>query len=206
MPQGRAVTVNNRMQSNYSYERVAPKGMRSFPATFRPPLSPQKMLRMGVFEGKYLNDAHDEYPRSWFFDSRGREHKSLAQPRGRDVARVGVAQPRGRDVARVADEKLNYFGIKSRLSLQEWKKRGWIPVAPGDKDKRGWFEWYCRYYMGRRGPTDDIQMKRWRAIARHAAQVKKNCIHMRGGRCTRPFECRPRQRQTLLQWAYDPLI
>ncbi|MCC3860034.1 hypothetical protein [Pseudemcibacter aquimaris] len=94
------------------------------------------------------------------------------------------------------DPDINLFKIKSRQPLPVWKAKGWI-IGP---DPRGWFEWYCRYYMGRRiAGVDEKQIKRWRAFKRHAAQVKKNCDPGN-------IWCRPKQRQGLLQWAYDPFI
>ena len=95
-----------------------------------------------------------------------------------------------------ADISLNCFQIKSRQSLQVWQQKGWI-IEP---DPRGWFQWYCRYYQGRRIPEiDTFQIKRWRAFTRHAAQVRNNCDPGN-------LLCRPRQRQALLQWSYDPFI
>lgn len=164
----KTITVNDKMQTGYSYQLDADTGSE-FDAAFTPHLTPREMLEMGVFEGKYLNDCTDEFPPDWFTNAR---------------------------ISEKADPDLNYFGIKSRQPLSVWKQKGWI-YGP---DPRGWFQWYCRYFMGRRLPDiDAIQIKRWRAFARHAAQVRANC---------EPGNvfCRPRQRQALLQLAHDPLI
>jgi len=165
---GTLVRVDDRMQSGYTYTLEAPYAAAKT-SLFAPYLSPSEMLSMGVFEGKYLNDCRSEFPEHWFLKAR---------------------------LSDVPNQSLNYFAIKSRQPLAEWRRKGWIYVP----DPRGWFQWYCRYYMGRRLPDlDAIQIKRWRAFRRHAGQIRANCA------AGNPF-CRPRQRQALLQWAYDPLI
>jgi len=161
--------VNDKMQQNYSYEYEAPIG-KDFAKDFCPELTPAEMLQLGVFEGHYLNDCQNEFPKSWF-----------------DKAKLSPNFP---------DISCNYFQIKSRMSLFEWQKRGWI-IKP---DPRGWFQWYCRYYMGRRIPdVDTWQIKRWKAFRRHYEQVKQNCL-------TLDLNCRRKQRQALLQWAYNPFF
>lgn len=161
------VTVNDKMQQGYRYERTEPLG-KNFDATFKPQLTPKEMLALGVFEGVYLRDCTDEFPKDWF------AHALFAKDK--------------------PDPKLNFFGVTASQPLSEWIRKGWIYKD----DPRGWFQWYCRYYMGRRlrDGEDERQIKRWRAFARHAAQVHHNC---------RPHDhnCRPRQRQALLHWAYD---
>ena len=140
---------------------------RQFDPEFRPDLKPQEMLRLGVFCGKYMTDCRREFPKSWFAGAK------LA-PEGRDCG-------------------LNFFGVDASQPLSVWRKMGWIHRD----DPRGWFQRYCRYYMGRRLPDEDArQIKRWRAIRRHVRQVERNCE--RGD-----MACRRRQRQALLHWAYD---
>jgi hypothetical protein len=159
------VTVNDKMQSGYTYYITEPMG-KNFDQDFKPELTPKELLEMGVFGGKYMTDCTDEFPEDWY------ENAKLS-PEKRDA-------------------ELNFFGINASKPLKYWREKGWIHP----NDPRGWFQWYCRYYMGRRCPDDERQIKRWKAMTRHIAQVKKNCMpgHL---------ECRPKQRQALLHWAYD---
>jgi len=162
------IVVNDKMQTDYRY-RLIEKAGAQFDPNFTPYYTPQQMLEMGVFEGRYLNDCTDEYPAEWFQNAK---------------------------ISRLPDPALNYFGIKSRQPLDVWQQKGWI-YGP---DPRGWFQWFCRYYLGRRlSDIDPIQIKRWKGFTRHAGQIRANCY---------PGDvfCRPRQRQALLQWSYDPLI
>jgi hypothetical protein len=139
----------------------------NFDPDFQPELTPKEMLELGVFGGKYLNDCKKEFPGSWF------THAKLSPDKH--------------------DPNVNFFRVKASQPLSVWRKKGWIH----EDDPRGWFQWYCRYYMGRRIPSEDArQIKRWKAIRRHIGQIKKYCK-------PRDVLCRPAQRQTLLHWAYD---
>ena len=140
---------------------------KHFAPEFRPDLTPAEMLKLGVFCGKYMTDCRDEFPAAWF---------------------KGAKLARGR-----RDCSLNCFGVDASQPLSVWRAKGWIHPD----DPRGWFQWYCRYFMGRRSPQEDArQIKRWKAIRRHVRQVERNCE--RGD-----LACRRRQRQALLHWAYD---
>lgn len=138
----------------------------NFDPDFTPELTPKQMLALGVFGGRYMTDCRDEFPDDWFADAK-------LSPGRRDPS-------------------LNLFGVDASQPLSEWRRKGWIY----HEDPRGWFQWYCRYTMGRRCPDDDRQIGRWRAMRRHVAQVRKNCA-------PGDHSCRPRQRQALLHWAYD---
>lgn len=160
------VRVHDKMQCRYSYQLTVPVG-RNFDPEFSPTLTPRQMLELGVFGGKYMTDCRREFPASWY-------------------ARAKLSPERH-------DPKLNYFGVSASQPLSVWRAKGWIY----HEDPRGWFQWYCRYYLGRRIPDEDRrQIKRWKAMRRHIAQIRQHC---RRGDLT----CRRRQRQALLHWAYD---
>lgn len=139
---------------------------KNFHPDFRPELTPKQMLELGVFGGKYMTDCTKEFPKDWFTN-----------------AKLCHA---------FHNPTLNFFGINASKPLSYWQQKGWIHPA----DPRGWFQWYCRYYMGRRFSDDARQIKRWKAMTRHIAQIKKNCM-------PGDWMCRPKQRQALLHWAYD---
>jgi hypothetical protein len=176
------IHVADRMQTRYCYTLEVAPG-RSL--GFAPHLTPAQMLARGVFEGKYLNDCVLEFPREWFEGA---------------LSRLSPGAP---------NPGLNEFGVKSRKSLGYWRKKGWVPIVPGDPDVRGWFQWYCRYWLGRRVPgLDEVQIKRWKAFRRHAGQIATSYRTMRDPPRTKAEKRvhRPRQRQALLQWAYDPYV
>jgi hypothetical protein len=159
------ISVNDKMQSDYFYECVAPHG-KEFDPLFTPELTPKEMLELGVFGVKYMNDCKSEFPADWFLNAK---------------------------LSNVKDISLNYFSVDASQPLSEWLKKGWIHP----QDPRGWFQWYCRYFIGRRTAIEDQrQIKRWRAFTRHAGAVKKFCEPY-------DYQCRKKQRQALFHWAYD---
>lgn len=160
-------TVTDKMQKGYVYYLVEPVA-RNFHPDFKPELTPKEILKLGVFGGVYMRDCKREFPNDWFKDAKLAKGKR--------------------------DKKLNYFKVDASKSLKYWVLKGWINH---NHDPRGWFQWYCRYYMGRRIEGYDLkQIKRWKQMARHIGQLKKNCPKGE-------MKCRPRQRQALLHWAYD---
>lgn len=161
------VIVRDKMQNGYRYIRSSPIG-RGFDPLFTPDLTPKQMLELGVFGGKYMTDCKKEFPKSWFI-------------------RAKLSHDRH-------DRNLNFFKVNASQPLSAWRQKGWINKR---HDPRGWFQWYCRYYMGRRLPEEDMrQIKRWRAMRRHIAQIR---LHCKKG----DYDCHAKQRQALLHWAYD---
>lgn len=157
------------MQRGYAYELTEPAG-KNFAPGFSPELTPKQMLELGVFGGVYMRDCRKEFPKDWFAKAKLQKPGSWRQ-----------------------DPALNCFGVNASQPLSVWRSKGWIHPD----DPRGWFQWYCRYYIGRRLPEEDErQIKRWKAIARHILQLQRHCQR-------KDLDCRPVQRQAILHWAYD---
>jgi hypothetical protein len=160
-------TVSARDKMQQGYSYQLSEPMgKNFHPDFRPDLTPKEMLALGVFGGKYMTDCKDEFPKDWWKDAKLNSEKH--------------------------DALVNFFGVNASQPLSVWRAKGWI----WKDDPRGWFQWYCRYYMGRRCEDDDRQIRRWKAFARHVGQIRAKC---RAG----DRSCNTRQRQALLHWAYD---
>ena len=118
----------------------------AFHNEFKPELTPKEMLDLGVFGGKYMTDCKDEFPKEWFLN-----------------AKLSLLKK---------DRNINFYKVNASLPLSVWSEKGWL----SEEDPRGWFQWYCRYYMGRRIEQEDWrQIKRGKAIKRQAGAIKKNC-------------------------------
>lgn len=139
---------------------------KNFDKRFLPELTPKEMLSLGVFGGKYMTDCKEEYPLDWFLNAK------LCHE--------------------FHDPEINFFKLNASQPLAVWREKGWMHPD----DPRGWFQWYCRYFLGRRHSDDERQIKRWLAMKRHTTQILMFCE--KGD-----FDCRRRQRQAVLHWAYD---
>ena len=147
---------------------------------FSPMLTPKEMLHKGIFGGTYFSELIDykEFPDDWF---------------------------QGIDKNFYCSEKyrieVNFFKIKSGQSQKEWEEKGWIHKD----DPRGWFEWYCKYYMGRRHDDDERQIKRWAAFCGPKGRWR-NRIYSQLHRCecsvSSSQDVSIRIQQSLLHWSY----
>jgi hypothetical protein len=126
---------------------------RNFYPDFKPDLTPAQMLALGVFCGKYMTDTRKEFPSSWFRDAK-------LSPTVRDCS-------------------LNYFGVNASRPLAEWRAKGWIYPD----DPRGWFQWYCRYYLGRRpsrppNPQRRRLVRSWSRVAAFSNQDVRSPLRL----------------------------
>ena len=167
-------TIGKHITSSDGYKYTLNADYGKVDTRMKHAIPPNIMLKLGVFSGKYINNDIREFPVQWYTNAL--KYNKLSPHKG--------------------DINVNKYKIKSRMSLHDWKQRGWI-YGP---DKKGWFQWWCRYYIGRRLPyIDAIQIKRWLAYKRHWAQLKKQILlHNKYG----DSSFRPKQRQSLLQWAW----
>tara|TARA_B100000214_G_scaffold347941_1_gene299634 strand:- start:111 stop:620 length:510 start_codon:yes stop_codon:yes gene_type:complete len=148
--------------------------------TFEPMFTPKEMLEKGIFGGTYFAELidHKDFPEEWFEnidESFYKTDKYLT--------------------------KVNFFKIKSGQSQEEWEAKGWMHKD----DPRGWFEWYCKYFLGRRHEDDERQIKRWAAFCgpkgrwRNIIYAK---IHASGCGIENSQDVSRRIQQSLLHWSY----
>jgi len=147
---------------------------------FRPMLTPKEMLGRGVFGGTYFSSLIDpkEFPDDWFS--------------GLD------------EIFYLSDcyrSEINYFKVRSGQSQKEWEEKGWMHRD----DPRGWFEWYCKYFLGRRHEDDNRQIKRWLAFCGPKGRWRNRIyaqIHSVGCGIEMSGDISRRIQQSLLHWSY----
>jgi len=137
--------------------------MKGYPE-FTPNMSPKKVFQSGAFGGTYFRTikssvtgkTHNgktvikEYPKNWF--------------QGLDIEKYVISDK--------YDKKINKYGVKCGSSLEDWESKNWIIR----QDPYGWFQWYCRFYKGRRTNDDERQIKRWSSLAGPNGRFKKKLI------------------------------
>ena len=168
---------------------------------FRPNLTPAQVLRAGAFGGTYFRniyssvtkqsykDADKEFPKSWFKGLDRKKH--LVRPFSK------------------YDKSVNKYKVKVGLKLKDWEKKKWIYAV----DPYGWFQWYCRFYQGRRLHNDqenkDVdrkQIKRFNNMSRFVGSLVtmiKNKEAETGESHWNDYSVGAGYRQTLLHWGYQ---
>tara|TARA_B100001250_G_scaffold140867_1_gene120572 strand:+ start:316 stop:819 length:504 start_codon:yes stop_codon:yes gene_type:complete len=147
---------------------------------FKPMLTPKQMIHKGIFGGTYFYELVDYniFPKDWF-DGLTKDYY-LSSKYNKDI---------------------NFFKIKSGQNQQEWEKKGWIHKD----DPRGWFEWYCKYYLGRSHEDDQRQIKRWLAFCGPNGRWRNmiyNKIQLAGCDVDCSMQVSKRIQQSLLHWSY----
>ena len=168
--------------------------------SFTPNKSPEEMLREGCFGGSYwrplrsrrlgisVADDYKELPSSWYS--------------GLDVSSF-LTSP-------TYDIEINKYKVASGQSIEEWEAAGWINHT---HDVRGWFQWYCRFYMGRRCDDDERQISRWKKCVgetgRWRRMLLKKYVTMGirevfdDGEDEEGSDVSPVMHQTCHHWAYE---
>lgn len=159
---------------------------------FRPNLTPAECIRKGIFGGCYFNPRggkagifasevaidHSEFPAAWF---------------------AGISQELY--ISRRYNVPTNAYKVKSGFGQKEWESKGWMHV----QDPRGWFQWYCRFFCGRRSADDARQIGRWCACASPRGRWRNQLCGAvaRGSGRWNDLNVSPVIRQTLLHWGYE---
>ena len=164
-----------------------------FAREFRPNRSPEEVLRAGSFGGTYFRPIKSAVaPGVKFGDEVWRELPA-AWIAGLDV-RTQIASPTYRAA-------VNKYKVKSGASLEEWETSGWMRA----QDPYGWFQWFCRFFRGRRSDDDERQIKRWLACAGETGRWRNrlcSTVFRKAGSWDDP-NITPVIRQTLLHWGYE---
>ena len=157
---------------------------------FQPNLTPKECIQKGIFGGIYFNPRggkpgilgasvqidHKEFPKDWFEGL----NKSMY-------------------CARRYDRNVNKYKVVAGSDQAAWESKGWIHK----QDPRGWFQWYCRFYLGRRTEDDVRQIKRWQGVAGVKGRWKRFLINKVGDKNVNDYTISPVVRQTLLHWAFE---
>lgn len=185
-----------------SPSREDPSGTFHFEShpDFTPNKSPEEMLRQGCFGGSYFRPLHSQRLGITVQDDWRELPSSWTQ--GLSVDKYLTNS--------VYDAGVNKFKVSCGQSIEQWEANGWIDHT---HDVRGWFQWYCRFFKGRRCEDDDRQVSRWRKCVgetgrwRRALLRKYVAMGIRevwdDGESENGQEVSPVIHQTCLHWAFE---
>ena len=164
---------------------------KDFPE-FKPNLTPKQVLRMGSFGGTYFRNIQSNVT--------GKKHsgknaiKSFPKDwlHGIDLEKKVLSQN--------YDKNVNTYKVKCGSSLEAWETSNWIVK----QDPYGWFQWYCRFYMGRRTKDDQRQIDRWLKITGPKGRFRRTLMNkiIKGGKDYNDKSVSPVIRQVLQHWGY----
>ena len=155
---------------------------------FNPNKSPIEVIKEGAFGGIYFRDIYSNVNKKWYKNSWKEFFKSL---------NLENIDPRYYS-SNFYDVKINKYRVKFSTSLRFWENKGWInPIAP-----YGWFQWYCRYYLGRRSSDDKRQIKRWKNIVTRFKGILVKITKNKGAKFN-DYSISPKIRQIFLHWGYE---
>lgn len=180
------------MSSNPLRDSLGRLKFDDFP-TFLPNKTPKEILQAGAFGGTYFrpikssvepnvefgDEVWQEFPQDWF--------------EGLNISTQVTSA--------VYRPEINKYGVKCGASLQEWETSGWIRP----QDPYGWFQWYCRFFQGRRTEDDSRQVSRWLACAGPKGRWKNRLCKLvfQADTNVDDVSISPVIRQTLLHWGFE---
>jgi hypothetical protein len=160
---------------------------------FKPNKTPQQVFKMGAFGGTYFRPIHSSITGKDYTPSEAM--KGLPKPwfEGIDI--------KNKITSDTYDKKINKYKVKSGSSLEAWETSGWIDK----QDPYGWFQWYCRYFNGRRTADDERQISRWLKLAGPNGRFRRTLMNkiIKKQTTYNDISVSPVIRQVLLEWGYQ---
>ena len=124
---------------------------------FNPNKTPIEIIKEGAFGGTYFRDIYSGINEKWYKNS----WKEFVQLKNIDAKFYA---------SDYYDINVNKYGVKCRTSLRFWENKGWIKKI----DPYGWFQWYFRYWLGRRSKDHKRQINRWKkTVSRFRGKLAK---------------------------------
>tara|TARA_B100001769_G_C22085964_1_gene585407 strand:+ start:263 stop:889 length:627 start_codon:yes stop_codon:yes gene_type:complete len=156
---------------------------------FKPNLTPRQVIKLGSFGGTYwrpiqsdvtgmtYKNKHKVYPKTWW---------------------KGIPEDHMTRSWENYDKNINKYKVKVGTTLEFWESKNWITA----QNPYGWFQWYCDYYNGKRGPDDERQVSRWIKTAGPNSRFRKRLMNMikKKGTTFDDESVSPKIRQTLQHW------